>query len=339
MMTASSRCAPSVANSQPGAFVPAWWCRGANAQTIWAALLPGAPRLPVVRERWDTPDGDFLDMDRLAGAPDQPIIVILHGLEGGAGSPHVLGLLRAAHQRQWAALAVNFRSCSGEINRLRRSYHGGDTGDLAWIVDRLATEDSSRPIAGIGMSLGANVLLKYLGERGDAVPRPLGAAVAISTPFDLAVCARAFEHGFWPRVYMKRIVKSLTLKTLEKLRRFPDLVDRERLSRVRTIAEFDELVTAPVHGFPSADAYWRASSCAQFLPGIRRPTLLISAQDDPVVPSSVLPIDAIAKNTILQSRFPASGGHVGFIDGPWPWRPERWAEHQALAFLAERMSG
>ena len=318
---------------QPGPFHPAWWCHGPNAQTIWGSILRPTLCVSLRRERWEMPDGDFIDVDLMVGEPGAPVMIALHGLEGSSRSKQILGLMRAAHRRGWQGVAVNFRSCSGEPNRLRRSYHGGETSDLSWVIQKVIAQRPGSPILCVGVSLGGNVLLKYLGEQGEGLPAQVRAAAAISAPFDLAASARGLERGF-SRIYMHRLVQSLRRKTLEKLKRYPDIVDRDALKAVRTLEQFDNVVTAPVHGFRDAAEYWAASSSAGFLPKIRRPTLLINAQDDPVAPSSVLPVDAVAKNAVLRSMFPASGGHVGFIGGPWPWQPERWAERQALAFLA-----
>ncbi len=258
------------------------------------------------------------------------MLVVLHGLESSSASTHVRGLLRAAHRPGWHGLAVNFRSCSGTPNRLKRSYHGGDTADLGWVIQRLAASDPQQAICCVGLSLGGNVLLKYLGEQADRAPANLKAAVAISAPFDLAASAREFERGVWNRVYMRCLVHSLKRKTMAKLRRYPGLVDRRRLAAVRTVVEFDELVTAPLHGFADAAHYWAAASCRPFLDAIRRPTLLMNAQDDPLVPARVLP--SVASNPFLVAEFPQAGGHLGFIGGAWPARPVFWAEEQALAF-------
>ncbi len=177
-------------------FRPAWWCRGPNAQTIWGSVLRPSPRVPLKRERWETPDGDFIDLDRLSAAPGAPILIVLHGLEGSSRSKQVLGLLEAAHRQGWAGLGMNFRSCSGELNRLPRSYHGGETSDLSWVIQRVRAENPGVSILCAGVSLGGNVLLKYLGEQGEGLPPEVVAAAAISTPFDLAASARRLEQGF-----------------------------------------------------------------------------------------------------------------------------------------------
>ncbi len=318
-------------------FIPAWWCRSGHAQTIWASVLRPMPNVPARRERWEIPDGDFLDVDHVPAPAGRPIVIVLHGLEGSSDGKPVRGFLQAVHRRGWRGLGLNFRSCSGEPNRLRRSYHSGETSDLRWIIRRVAAQYPQDSIGGVGISLGGNVLLKYLGEQQDDVPPAFKAAVAVSSPFDLAVSARVFERGFLNRIYMGRLIRSLKRKTLAKLIRYPDLVDPLQLAAVRTIGEFDEWVTAPVHGFADAMSYWTASSCRQFLRSIRRPTLLINGGDDPVVPADGLPRKEIARHPFLTAAFPATGGHAGFIGGAWPFRPVLWAEERALTFLESHM--
>ena len=317
-------------------FKPAWWCRGPHAQTIWGSILRAVPRVPMRRERWETPDGDFLDLDRLSGSPAAPVLIVLHGLEGSSRSKPVLGLMGEARRLGWQGVAVNFRSCSGPINRLRRSYHAGETSDLAWIITTLIQEDPSWPILCAGISLGGNVLLKYLGEQEDSVPPQVKGAVAISTPFDLAQSARFLERGF-SRAYMSRLVNGLRRKTLLKLKRYPDLVDRKALESARTLEQFDNAVTAPVHGFRDAAEYWKASSSSGYLAQIRRPTLLINARDDPFLPESALPEGVVAQSRFLRAEFTKAGGHVGFLSGNWPGRPVPWAQVRAVNFFQEQL--
>lgn len=321
------------ATAKESSFRPAWWCPGPHLQTVCGAFGRN-PHVPMPRSRWELPDGDFLDVDETPGDPGAPVLIVLHGLEGSTCA--ALGLVQQARKLGWGALAVHFRSCSGELNRLRRSYHGGETGDLAWVIDRVAARDPSRPIVCAGLSLGGNVLLKYLGERGDRLPTQVLAAVAISAPVDLKQSAYALDHGF-ARVYGRRLVKSLKRKALAKLERFPDLADRQALIKVRTLKEFDDLVTAPVHGFKDAEAYWAASSANQFLPHIARPTLLINARNDPFFPPQYLPQPERVGNPWLTMDYPASGGHLGFVSGAWPWKPIMWADERAVEFLREQL--
>jgi predicted alpha/beta-fold hydrolase len=231
-------------------------------------------------------------------------------------------------------VAVNFRGCSGEPNRLRRSYHGGDTGDLAWVIAKVRAEHPASPVLCVGFSLGGNVLLKYLGEQGEALPEHVRAAAAISAPVDLALSAKALGQGF-SRVYGRRLVESLKRKIIQKLERYPDLVDAKALQAVQTLGAFDDLVTGPLHGFKDANEYWAQSSSLAFLPRIRRPTVLINAQDDPFLPAEALPVRAVEENRFLTGVFPAAGGHLGFLEGRWPGLPSAWAESQAAGFLAQ----
>ena len=318
-------------------FRPAWWCRGRHAQTVWGAIGPLGMRAPRQRRRWELPDGDFLDVDEWQAESGSPSLIVLHGLESSSRSSQVVGLLDAAYRCGWHGVGVNFRSCGGTPNRLRRSYHAGETADLAWVIRQVIAEHPGSAVLCAGFSLGGNVLLKYLEEQGDQAPPELRAAVAISTPFDLAVSVRAIEQGF-SRIYMWRLLHGLTRKTLAKLKRFPDLVDRRALRAVRTVAEFDELVTAPVHGFASAAAYWAAASSGPGLGRIARPTLLINAQDDPFFPGETLPRQAIARNRHLTAEFPKAGGHMGFISGRWPGGATSWAAERAIRFLRGQLA-
>ena len=292
--------------------------------------------MPLVRARWELPDGDFLDVDELAADASAPRLIVLHGLESSSRAPAVLGVLSQAHRRGWGGVAVNFRGCSGEPNRLRRSYHGGETGDLAWVIHRVQASHPASTLACVGISLGGNVLLKWLGEQGEALPQAIKAAAAISAPFDLAASVRALEQGV-RRLYQRRLVASLKRKTFLKLAHHPDLVDRAALHAVRTLGAFDDLVTAPVHGFSDASAYWAASSSAPWLARIRRPTLLINAADDPFLPAQALPRQAVVDNPYLTAAFTASGGHIGFLAGRWPGTPTYWAEVRAAMFLARHL--
>lgn len=317
-------------------YVPAPWLPGAHAMTIVGAVLLPRPRPRVVRQRWELPDGDFVDVDRLEGPrPDAPLLVVCHGLEASSRATYVRGLMALARARGLAALAMNFRSCSGEPNRLARIYHSGETGDLAHVVERVAAERPGRPVVLCGFSLGGNVIVKYLGERGDDLPAELAGAAVVSVPFDLSRCAAALDGpGFWRWVYRERFLASLRAKALGVARRFPGRLDAAAIRRVRTFAAFDGAVTARLHGFASAEDYWRRSSSGPFVPGVRRPLLAISALDDPLVPAESLPVDAARANPAVTLVTTPRGGHVGFVSGH-PLRPASWAEARAVSFLAE----
>ena len=327
-------------SNHPSKYRPAWFAPGPHVRTLWARLFRRIPLPPVERLRWDTPDGDFVDVLRLPAPPNRPRLVLLHGLEGSARSPYVRGLLHEIARRGWGADFMLFRSCSGEINRARRFYHSGDTGDLAFVVDRVLAEFPGVPLGVAGVSLGGNVLLKYLGERGDALdPRIVGAA-AVSVPFDLGRGSRWLGRGFG-RVYEHYFLDSLTRKTREKARLHPDVADLARLEQVRTLLEFDDLVTGPLHGFADADDYYAQSSSLHFLAHVRRPTLLLSAVDDPFLPCAVLDeVRAVAAtNPHLVPEFVEKGGHVGFVAGRVPWRPFYYAEWRVTDWMAPLFDG
>ncbi len=281
-------------------------------------------------------EGGEAGLDRAPPAPDgaAPILLVLHGLEGSTRSHYVGGLLDGARRRGWRGVALNFRSCSGELNRLPRFYHSGDTGDLDAVVALLAARHPGTPLGAVGVSLGGNVLLKWLGEMGAAAP--LRAAAAISVPFDLAACARVLDRG-WPRLlYTSNFMRSLRAKVRAKARAYPGFVDVAAALRARTFAEYDEIVTAPLGGFTGAGDYWTRSSSGPYLARIRLPTMVINARDDPFVPAGTLP-DPAALPPYVTVDFPARGGHAAFIDGRWPWRAGSWAERRALEFVGARI--
>lgn len=311
-------------------FVPARGLRSPHAQTIFASVAR-RPKLPaaVTRERWPTDDGDFFDVDRVAGKPGAPRLLLLHGLEGSARSGYIVELIRGAETRGWHVAALNFRSCSGEPNRLAHAYSSGDTKDPLTVLAKWHAEGPA-PTFAIGFSLGGNVLLKMLGESG--AQAQLTAAVAISVPFDLQACVRAIDGGSGAfRLYMHRFLRTMKAKGLEKARRFPDQLDARAIAAVKTIQGIDETVTAPLYGFANAAAYYAECSSGPWVARIRTPTLLISAEDDPLAPAGLLP-DESRRNPQVQLLATAHGGHVGFVDGSM-FAPRFWAEEQALRYL------
>jgi hypothetical protein len=287
----------------------------------------------VRRERLELADGDFVDLDWLDGPPAAPVVLVLHGLEGSVQSHYAIGLLQQAARRGWRGVVLNFRSCSGELNRLPRFYHSGETGDLDEVVSRLLERDPETRLGAVGVSLGGNVLLKWLGERESDTPKQLLGAVAISVPFDLVTSARVLDRGFERAVYTRNFLRTMRRKVRDKAVRYPGVFDVAGARRARTFAEYDDTITAPLNGFADALDYWTRASSGPYVPRIRRPTLLISALDDPLVPGSTLPDPATLPDGV-SAEFVPRGGHVGFIEGPWPWRMRCWAEERALEFLA-----
>jgi predicted alpha/beta-fold hydrolase len=280
------------------------------------------------------PDGDFVDVHRLDGKPRAPRLFLLHGLEGTIRSHYVAGFFAEAMRRGWAADLLIFRGCGDEPNHAPRFYHSGDTGDLAVALERVAREHPASPLLLAGVSLGGNVLLKFLGERGTLLSSQIVAAATISVPYDLERGSRHISTGF-SRIYDKHFLRTLRQKALAKLERYPGLFDREALARAETIYAFDDAVTAPVHGFANAHDYYSRSSSLRFLDRIARPTLLLSAIDDPFLPRAVLEeVEALAvKNSWLTLEFTKHGGHVGFVSGTVPWRAFYYAEWRACEFL------
>jgi predicted alpha/beta-fold hydrolase len=318
---------------------PAWWLPGAHLQTLWGKLVRRRPIARAYAERWPTPDGDFLDLHRLDAPPGRPRLVVLHGLEGSPRSHYAVGLVAEADRRGWAADVITFRSCGHALNRTLRFYHAGETGDLELVLQRLIAAEPGRPVVLAGVSLGGNVLLKWLGERGHSAPGRIVAAAAISVPFDLARGARHIDRGF-SRVYQAYFLRSLRRKARAKSRSFPDRIRVETIRRARTLYAFDDVVTAPIHGFRDADDYYAQSSSIRWIEHIRVPTLLLNAVDDPFLPPDVLERvnEVAARNPWLVVEFVQRGGHAGFVCGTRPWRPVYYAEWRSTEFLAERLA-
>lgn len=322
---------------QVGPFGPAWWLRGRHRQTIWNRTLRTRPQVTTTRARWTTPDGDFIDLDFMDGPLASPQLLVVHGLEGSSDRKYVRGFLSLAAQRGWRGVALNFRGCSGTPNRAPRLYHSGDTADLDWVIGELAKRDPGAPILPVGVSLGGNVLLKWLGEEGEHVADAVVAAAAISTPYDLAVAAEKMSRGVG-RLYTHFFLRTLKQKALQKAEQYPDILDAAAIRRARNWRQYDDAATAPLHGFRDAADYWQRSSSINFLDRIRRPVLLLSARDDPFIPESALPHEEVERSPWLHAEFTDRGGHAGFVAGAFPWRPVYWAERRAVEFLASFVS-
>ena len=317
---------------QRSGFRPAWWLPGPHLQTLWPNLVRVKPCQALRRERLELPDGDFLDLD-WTRPTDGPLVLVLHGLEGSIDSHYAAGLLRVLSEAGFEAVLMHFRGCSGEPNRLARSYHSGETGDLAQVLRLLGERFPERPMAAVGYSLGGNVLLKWLGESGGAAG--VQQAVAVSVPFDLGRCADRLGQGF-SRVYQAHLLKRLKRSAQRKFRELESPVDLSGIGRAQSFREFDDCATAPLHGFSSAEDYYQRCSSRPFLHRIRVPTLILHAADDPFMSSEVVPGEEDLSEAVtleLSDR----GGHVGFVSGRVPlcghyWLETRIVEHLATAF-------
>lgn len=315
---------------------PPRFLRHGHVATVLSSLLPAPPAAWTHHERLELPDDDFLDLvwqrhliGSEAGTP-RSLAILSHGLEGSLQAPYIRSMARTFGQAGWDVLAWNYRSCGGTPNRLLRSYHSGESGDLGLVINHAAL--TYPHIALIGFSLGGNITLKYAGE---APPHPsVRAAIAISAPVDLASSARALDHRRSNRLYLHRFLKTLKAKAAAKAQQFPGIMDPVRLARIRTIRDFDEHVTAPLHGFAGADDYWARASSLPHLTNIRLPTLLLNALNDPLLDRPSFPIVAALENPDFHLETPAHGGHVGFPDFRPSWQP--WHERRALEFLAGR---
>lgn len=315
----SSYCAP-------------WWLPGGNLQTLWGALLGRSVAL-WQRERWDTPDGDFIDLDRLPGVSEAPLVVLFHGLEGGSGSHYAGALARSLVRRGWRGAVPHFRGCSGEPNRLPRAYHSGDADEVGWILRRLRSEHPASPLFAMGVSLGGNALLKWLGQDADA-ENVVTAAVAVSAPVDLMAAGDALGRGF-NLVYAKAFLATMKKKAEGKLERFPGLFDAQAMRRARTLRDFDDVVTAPLHGFRNTDDYWTRASSKPVLRYIEVPTLLLNARNDPFLPEAALPGPHEVSPRVYR-EFPDQGGHASFVGPPFPGNLD-WLPSRVLEFFAEHL--
>ncbi|MDN5369792.1 MAG: uncharacterized protein PWP74_1100 [Shewanella sp.] len=314
-------------------FSPPWWGSNPHLQTILPVLTKIA-KVALQRERVELEDGDFIDLDWLSTPlSGQPLLVLLHGLEGSADSHYARRMLTACARQQLAAVVHHHRGCSGEPNRLNRSYHSGDTADIGHTLKLLRQRYPQSPLLAVGYSLGGNVLAKYQGEQGNA--SLLSRAAVVSAPLELAGCSRKLERGF-SRLYQRYLLRQLQQKMLAKiaLSPLPVLQDGNRVRQLNTFYKFDDQLTGPMHGFAGADDYYRRASALPLIGHITRPTLFIHAADDPFMSHSVIP-DTTSLPSCVQYELYPHGGHVGFIDGGTPWRPQYFLERRLLQYLLE----
>lgn len=339
------------------AFQAPRWLPGGHLQTIWPALMgrrwadpeppagPGAllhgrrvpgPRPAYRRERWATPDGDFVDVDfraAPAGAPaDAPWLVLFHGLEGSSRSHYAEAFAGVAHRLGWHYAVPHFRGCSGEINLAPRAYHSGDFEEVGWMLGRLRAR-AGRPLYAVGVSLGGNALLRWAEEAGDSAAATVKAVAAVCSPLDLAAGGHAIGRGFNRLVYTRMFLRSMKPKALAKWAQHPGLFDRERLAAARDLYTFDNLFTAPLHGFQGTDDYWARASAKPRLADIRVPALVLNARNDPFVPAASLPGPAEVGRCVTLWQ-PAHGGHVGFPAGHFPGHVRAMPE-AVVAWLRE----
>lgn len=302
------------------------WLPGGHLQTIYPATCIARPAVTYRRERWHSLDGDFIDVDFVDGQPGRPLVVLFHGLEGSSNSHYARSLMAALQARGWSGAVPHFRGCSGEANLAPRFYHSGDAAEVDWVVRTLRARHGGTLYAA-GVSLGGNALLRWLGESGHGA-EIVDAACAVSAPLDLARGGEALSSGF-NMLYTRMFLQTLKPKCLAKLEQFPGLFDRAALLRARDLYAFDNVVTAPLHGYRDTDDYWHRASARHVLDAITVPTLVLNARNDPFLPGAHLPTTASKAVTL---EYPAQGGHVGFPVGPLPGRID-WLPTRILAFF------
>ena len=320
-----------------------WWLPGGHAQTIFPALagrrLHEALIQSYVRERWPTegaggaPDGDFIDVDFLPWIDGAPLAVLFHGLEGSSTSHYALALMGALQLRGWNGCVAHFRGCSGEMNRLPRAYHSGDSDEIGWIIRRLIATRAPSKLHAAGVSLGGNALVKWAAEQGDAAKPLVGAVVSVSSPLDLAACGAALGSGF-NMIYTRMFLDTLKKKGAAKLRQHPGIYDAGLMLGARDLYAFDNIVTAPLHGYRDTDDYYARASAKPLLKRVRVPMLLINAKNDPFYPAHALPGAADVASSVTLEQ-PAAGGHAGFVQGALPPGNIGWLPNRVLTFFSQ----
>jgi uncharacterized protein len=296
-----------------------WWLPGGNLQSIWPALFSRrfhGPAPSYRRERWATPDADFIDVDWQGEDAKAPLLVLFHGLEGTSASHYAQAFAHWARDHHWRFCVPHFRGCSGELNLAPRAYHSGDFEEIAWILQRLRAGQSG-PVVAVGISLGGNALLRWAEEAGDSAAATARAVCAVSSPIDLAASGHSIGRGFNRQVYTRMFLRTMKAKALRKLAQHPGLFSRERMLAARDLYQFDNVFTAPLHGFRDTEDYWARGSAKPHLHRIHIPALLLNARNDPFVPARSLPRPhRVGRHVTLWQ--PAHGGHVGFPGGRWP---------------------
>lgn len=310
-------------------FKPAWWLPSPHLQTLWPTFFRQRPQLSLKSERVELSDGDFIDLSWYP-RPNSPIVLFIHGLEGNLNSHYARSSLKALHNAGFSAVFMHLRGCSKEVNRLPSSYHSGRTADLQAVLNHL--QDTHRPpSAAIGISLGGNLLLKYLGETGHL--SGLNAAIAVSIPFQLQDCATKLEQGF-SRIYGCYLLNKLKTSFRRKFKQLENPLDIN-LQNIKTLYQFDDAITAPLNAFKDAPDYYQQNSSGQFLRDIQTPTLIIHAKDDPFMQATTVPTEDMLSDSITL-ELTEHGGHVGFVSGNAPWLTEYWLERRMISWLQEK---
>jgi predicted alpha/beta-fold hydrolase len=300
------------------------WLPGGHAQTIWPALYARrrwGPALPKQRERWLTPDGDFIDVDRQAASrQDRPMLVLFHGLEGSSDSHYAQAFADWAAEHDFQFALPHFRGCSGEINHAPRAYHSGDHQEIDWVLQRLRMQHQQaggERLVAAGVSLGGNALMRWAAEHGQSAAQHADAVASICSPLDLVQSGQAIGQGLNRQIYTRMFLRSMKPKALAKWDQHPGLFDRDKLVAARDLYEFDNVFTAPLHGFKNTDDYWSRASAKPLMRDIRIPALALNARNDPFVPALSLPKKSDVSEMVTLWQ-PEQGGHVGFATGRWP---------------------
>lgn len=315
---------------QKSTFKPNWLMANPHIQTVWQTFFRFQPEIVTQRERFNLPDGDFIDLD-WCGYEGGPLVLVLHGVAGSIQSPYAKGMLRAIADLNWHGVIMHFRGCSGDLNLLDRTYHCADTQDLAAVVAELRLRYPHKPIAVVGFSMGGNILLKWLGETGEN--NPINAATAVSVPLELEKAAYYINRGtskiyqWWLLHYLRSFIK----KKFKKAKKAP--IQEKEIENIHSFLEFDNKITAPLHGFSNGHEYYQKASVRQYLKNIRVPTLLIEANDDPFMGKAKVD-EQNELSPQLTLEISDAGGHVGFVAGT-PWHPQYWLEHRIPHFFEQ----
>ncbi|MCB9800332.1 MAG: alpha/beta fold hydrolase [Candidatus Omnitrophica bacterium] len=301
--------------------------------TIFAYFFRPAPKTPLTRRRIELEDGDFLDIDFLEGRQDAPLVIIVHGLEGSSDARYVRGFLSKLHALGWQAACMNMRGCSGEPNRLKVSYHSGKTEDLDPVVGYVLKNCTMKAVYMVGFSIGGNLVLKWLGEKGGDAEKIIQKAASVSAPYDLVKAAEVLDRGLNRQIYTRKLLFTLKRKTFAKARQFPGLINKWKVRWASTFRAFDREVTSKINGFKDEYDYWKQSGCIHVLDKIRVPSLLVHADNDSFYPGKFFPHTLVDSSKYLHALITPTGGHLGFVSGSWPWKMGMWMEDRVIEFL------